>query len=114
MSPSERCTRSTVYDSSSQKLWCPIRVKRTIAATAVIATSPASSRRSGRGTPGGDVQPHVVDLHRIAHPVGDGVDVRLPQVVGQALQVVAEADGTDVVARLARRHRPGLEPRTHV
>src|SRR4051812_39009315 len=112
MSPNDRCTRSTVYDSSSQKLWCPIRVKRTAAASAVRTTRPPSSARLGRGTPGRDVQAYVVDLHRVAHSVCDGVHVLRPQLLGQLLEVVAQAHGADVVARLARGHRPRLEPRT--
>src|SRR4051794_28939064 len=115
MSPNGGFTSPTVYASSSQKLCCPIAVKRTAAATAVRATSPASSTRSGRpagsprsgcGTPGGDVQAHVVDLHRVAQPLRDRVHVRLPQLVGQLLKMVPEADRADVVARLPRGHRP--------
>src|SRR3954454_15611165 len=117
MWPNERCTRSTVYDSSSQKLWCPILVKRTAAATTLMTTTAASSGRVGpasppaaarlgcapprparplgRGTPGRDVQAHVVDLHRVTHAVGDGVHIPCAQRLRQLLEVMAEADGAD-------------------
>src|SRR2546423_14032515 len=108
MSPNGRCTRSTVYDSSSQKLWWPIRVKRSAAAT---ATSAPRTSRSLRGTRR-DVQPHVVDLRR--HPPGHEIDVPVAELLRELLQVVAEADGADVVARLGRCHRPLLEPGVHV
>src|SRR5919107_3586486 len=114
-----------------------MRVKRKAAAPAVMATSPATSRGLGGpggdepegagsaaalpcassggpagppsgGTPRGDVQADVVNLHRVAHPVGDGVDIGLPQLLRQLLEMVTEADRADVVARLAGGHRPGL------
>src|SRR5204863_7847420 len=108
MSPNGRCTRSTVYDSSSQKLWCPMRVKRSAAAT---ATNAIRARRSlPRGTRR-DVEPHVVDLRR--HPLGDEVDVLVAELLRQLVQVVAEADGADVIARLGRFPGPFLEPRPH-
>src|SRR5436305_6749880 len=101
MPPNASRTRPTVYASSSQKLWCPSRVKRTAAASAVIAATPASSPRLGAGTPRGDVQAYVVDLHRVAHALRDRVHIRHAQLLGELLEVVAEAHGADVVARLA-------------
>src|SRR4051812_28398222 len=109
MSPNGRCTRSTVYDSSSQKLWCPMRVKRSAAAA---ATSARRISRSLRGGTRRDVQPDVVDLRR--HPLGHRLHVTGVQLAGKHLQVGPEADRADVVDRLGRPRRPLLEPRAHV
>src|SRR3954471_21789751 len=99
-----------------------MRVNRSAAATTVIATTPASSprrargapgsARSGRGTPGGDVQAHVVDLRR--HQLRDPVDVRRAQLLREPLEVVTQADRGDLVFGPPRTHGPRLEPRAHV
>src|SRR3954452_4824239 len=109
MSPNGRCTRSTVYDSSSQKLWCPMRVKRSAAAAATSATR--TRRLLRRGTRR-DVQPHVVDLRR--HPLRHRAHVIGVQLLRKNLEVRTEADRADVVVRLGRPGRPLLEPGAHV
>src|SRR3954464_10338277 len=86
-----------------------MRVKRSAAAA---ATSAARMRRSlPRGTRR-DVKPHVVDLGR--HALRHEVDVLVAELRRQLLQVVAQADGADVVARLGRAPWPILEPGVHV
>src|SRR3954454_23805850 len=98
MFPKLRPTRSTVYDSSNQKLWLPRCQKRSAAASAVSSASSASSRL--RGTSRGHVEAHVVDLERVAERARHVVHVLLAQILRDQLEERRETDRADVVARL--------------
>src|SRR3954447_4214339 len=87
MSPGPRPTRPAVDESSNQKLWLPRCQKRSAAPRAVRNASAASSLRAAGSpglsrTPGGDVQPHVVEQEvPVAQGLGDVVDVPPPDLL---------------------------------
>src|SRR3954471_9012128 len=99
-----------------------MRQKRRSAAIATSATRATSARSTARapaprgavapaGTPGGDVQPHVVEHQvRVAEGGGDIVDVTLRELVRKLLEPRCQADGAQELARIVGPHRAQLEP----
>src|SRR4051812_36964178 len=75
----------------------------------VIRGLTPSSRLSGV-----DVQAYVVEDQRRAGTFAHRVDEPVAQLLGQALQVVAEADDAQELARLGRGYVLVLEPAFHV
>ena len=57
---------------------------------------------------GGDVEADVVERGWLAVSRGDLVEEGVAEVFGQGLDVVAQADGAEVLAGLGRVDGPGL------
>src|SRR3954452_12660504 len=74
----------------------------------------ARPARRGLRSAGRDVEAHVVELERVAHPRQHGVYERLLQLLGELGQVRTEGHGPSEGGRLLRPNGLVLQPAAHV